>query len=89
MGLDRFRVLEELYVIAPYSAQNMMTMKMLLGRKHCGKQKQDFLALYNILYPPDFLYWKGAILPNINPPSKENFAGNLVFLVLRKTELLP
>lgn len=66
-----------------------MTIKVLLGSKHCGKEKQDFLSLDNILYLADFFfYWKGAILPNISPPSKENIAGNLVFLRLRKKELL-
>lgn len=81
-------MLEELYVIAACSVQKAMTIEMLLGSKHCGKEKQDFLALDEILYLADFLYWKGAILTNINLPGKEDFAGNLVFLGVRKTELL-
>jgi len=66
----------------------VMTIKMLLGSKHCGKEEQDCLTFDDILYLANLLYWKGAMLPNINPHSKENFSGNLVFLGLRKTELL-
>lgn len=75
-------MLEGLHVIAAYSVQKVLTIMMLFGIKHCGKGKQDFLTRNDVLYLSNFLYWRGAILLNINPSSKENFDRHTVFLSL-------